>query len=512
MPENQPDNSEKRAATPFTRRRLLGGAAAGGAALASLALPPNVRKALADTDQFVSKQPSLRDIEHVVLLMQENRSFDHYFGTMPGVRGFGDPNVIIQGQNGYLPGKSVFYQYFPPNSYVTPNPDGYLLPFHLDTLTSGAQAIPSTSHAWGAQHTALNNGKNDSWLVSHLAADRANGPWVMGYYEQKDIPFQRALAEAFTVADNYYCGVLGPTHPNRYTWMTGTIDPTGEFGGPALDNNVTNGTYFWRTYAENLTDAGVSWKCYQESDNYGTNVLEFMKQYQNAPTSSPLYQNAMTVQPAGQFELDAMNDNLPTVSWLFPTSYQSEHPSYLPAAGAAFVASKIDAVAANPDVWAKTVFLLVYDENDGLFDHVAPPIPPAGTEGEYVTVAESPGGTVADSLWVGAGFRVPLTIVSPWTAGGWVFSEQSTHQSHLMFLEAVTGVEAPNITPWRRKNFSDLTNAFRFNQRPAEPPVLPDTSGPLTVATLTSTYPLPPFPGADQTPPFQPKASRPHIG
>jgi phospholipase C len=184
-----------------------------------------------------------------------------------------------------------------------------------------------------------------------------------------------------------------------------------------------------------------------------------MKQYIDAPTTSPLYQNAMTVQAAGQFELDAMNDNLPTVSWLFPTSYQSEHPSYLPAAGAAFVASKIDAVAANPDVW------------------------------------------------VGPGFRVPLTIISPWTAGGWVFSEQSTHQSHLMFLEAVTGVEAPNITPWRREHFSDLTNAFRFNTR-AEPPVIPDTSGPLTVATLTSTYPLPAFPGAEQTPPVQPKGHR----
>jgi phospholipase C len=219
----------------------------------------------------------------------------------------------------------------------------------------------------------------------------------------------------------------------------------------------------------------------------------------------------MTTQPAGQFELDAMNDNLPTVSWIFPTSYQSEHPAYLPAAGAAFAASKIDAIAANPDVWAKTVFLLVYDENDGLFDHVAPAIPPAGTEGEYVTVAKSPGGTVSDDLWVGPGFRVPLTIVSPWTAGGWVFSEPSTHQSHLMFLEAVTGVEAPNISAWRRSNYSNLTNAFRFNTH-AQPPVLPDTSGPLTVATLTSTYPLPPFPGADQTPPKQQPGKRPHVG
>jgi phospholipase C len=510
MPDKTPEHSAGSAdgtateRTTFTRRRMLGGAAVGSAALASLALPSNIRKALADPLPMNNR--SLSDIKHVVLLMQENRSFDHYYGTMPGVRGFADPNILVQ-KSGSQAGKSVLYQPDPSN------PDGYLLPYHLDTLTTGAQAIPSTSHAWSVQHSALNNGTNNNWVPAHIAADGAqNGPFTMGYYERQDIPFQWALADAFTLCDSYFCGVLGPTHPNRYMWMTGTVDPTGENGGPALDNNVTNGRYNWRTYAENLTDAGVSWKCYQETDNYGTNVLEFMQQFQNAPTSSPLYQNAMTVQPAGQFEIDAMNDNLPTVSWLFPTSVQSEHPNFLPAAGAAFVASKIDAIAANPEVWAKTVFLLVYDENDGLFDHVAPPIPPAGTADEYVTVAQSPGGTTSSNLWVGPGFRVPCVIVSPWTAGGWVFSEPSDHTSHLRFLEAVTGVEAPNVSAWRRKNMSDLTKAFRFNSH-SEPPVLPDTSGPLTVAQFTSSqYPLPPFPGADQTPPVQQKGHRPHIG
>jgi phospholipase C len=351
----------------FTRRRLLGGSAvAGGAALASQFLPSNVQKALASSKP--GNQGSLSDVKHVVLLMQENRSFDHYFGTMPGVRGYGDPDVLKQSN-----GRSVFYQPDPSN------PDGYLLPYHLDSLTTAAQAIPSMSHAWSVQHSAWNNGLMDNWLPAHIASDGANvGPYTMGYFEERDIPFQRALAEAFTICDNYYCSVLGPTHPNRYMWMTGTVDPNGENGGPALDNNVTNGTYTWRTYAENLTDAGVSWKCYQGTDNYGTNVLEFMKQYQDAPTTSPLYQNAMVTQPYGQFEIDAINDNLPTVSWIFPTSTQSEHPAYLPAAGAAFVASKIDAIAANPEVWAKTVFLLVYDENDGLFDHVPPPTPRPG--------------------------------------------------------------------------------------------------------------------------------------
>jgi phospholipase C len=162
-----------------------------------MALPPNVRKALAAP---APGNASLGDIEHVVILMQENRSFDHYFGTLDGVRGFADPTAIKLST-----GKNVFYQPDPEN------PDGYLLPYHLDTLTTGAQAIPSMSHAWQVQHSAWDNGKMDNWLPAHLAADGSNGPFTMGYYESQDIPFQFALAENFTIFDNYHCSVLGPT-------------------------------------------------------------------------------------------------------------------------------------------------------------------------------------------------------------------------------------------------------------------------------------------------------------
>jgi phospholipase C len=473
----------------FSRRRFLGSAAAlGGAAWASNLLGPNVTKALA---QPPPRNGRIQDVEHVVILMQENRSFDHYFGTRAGVRGFDDPRALQLST-----GRNVFYQPDPQN------PDGYLLPYHLDTMTTGAQAIPSTSHAWLVQHSALDGGKMDNWLPAHLAADGNNGPFTMGYYVRADIPFQWALADAFTLCDNYFCSVLGPTHPNRYMWITGTLDPNGENGGPALDNNVTNGRYTWTTYPEQLTAAGVSWRCYQQSDNYGTNVLEYFKQYQQAPTTSPLYENAMVVYPEGKFEYDAINDQLPTVSWIFPPSTMSEHPAYLPANGAAFVASKIDAIAANPDVWAKTVFILSYDENDGLFDHVPPPTPPAGTADEFVALT-SPGGTPGDGLPVGPGFRVPCLIVSPWTAGGRVIHDPFDHTSILRFLEVLTGVEATNISQYRRKTLGDLTSAFQFGPRDQVPPVLPDTSGPATLAAYTSTLPLPAFPGSSQTVPHQ---------
>jgi phospholipase C len=119
----------------------------------------------------------------------------------------------------------------------------------------------------------------------------------------------------------------------------------------------------------------------------------------------------------------------------YPNQLSIRTPGLHAADGAAFVASKIDAIAANPDVWAKTVFILNYDENDGLFDHVAPPVPPEGTPQEFV-----------DGLPIGGGFRVPCIIVSPWTAGGWVCSQRFDHTSVPRFLEIFTGVREPNIS------------------------------------------------------------------
>jgi phospholipase C len=476
-----------------TRRRLLGSAAAAGAATL---LPTSVQKALADS--AANPRPGkLSDIKHIVLLMQENRSFDHYFGTLSGVAGFDDPRAIKLST-----GRSVFYQ---PDAV---NPDGYTLPFHLNTNTSSAQAIPSTSHAWNVQHQALNSGANDSWLPAHRAADGANGPYTMGYYTRADIPFHYALADAFTVCDHYHCSILGPTWPNRMYWMTGTIDPNGVGGGPILDNSAPNGGYTWTTYAERLTAAGVSWKVYQQSDVDGKNMLNEFAQFQNAPTSSTLSTSGQQFQPVGAFEYDARNDNLPTVSWILPSDVDSEHPNDTPAAGAAYIASKIDAIAANPEVWAKTVFILSYDENDGLFDHVVPPIPPAGTPDEFVTLTSSDG-TAGDGLPIGGGFRVPCIIVSPWTAGGYVASETFDHTSQLRFLEKITGVAEPNISAWRRRTFGDLTSAFRF-QHSAEAPVLPDTHGGLLVSEYeVSQLPAPTLPGTNQSLPRQEPGRRP---
>jgi phospholipase C len=435
-----------------SRRVVLARAAVGGgSALGLAALPLSLRSALAAT---MARPPrgSLRDVQHIVILMQENRSFDHYFGTMPGVRGFSDPQAMR------LPsGRTVFHQPDPSHA------QGYRLPFRFDTATTSAQATPGTDHFWPTQHQAWNGGRMDQWVA-------AKGPFTMGYFTREDIPFHWALAGAFTVCDRYHCSVLGPTNPNRLYMWTGMIDPARTGGGPVIDDSPgsSNPTLSWTTYPERLQRAGVSWQVYQEEDNFDDNALAWFKQFASAPVTSELYQRGMLKRPAGTFEDDARHDRLPQVSWLVAPAAQSEHPDYFPAAGAEYIAQKLEAIASNPDVWAKTAFILCYDENDGLFDHVPPPVPPAGTVAEFV------GGEP-----IGLGFRAPAIVISPWTAGGYVHSEVLDHTSLIRLIETRFGVREPNISAWRRRTCGDFTSAFRFS-RPARP--FPASNAALRVA------------------------------
>jgi phospholipase C len=259
--------------------------------------------------------------------------------------------------------------------------------------------------------------------------------------------------------------------------------------------------YTWTTYAERLEAAGVSWRVYGDIvGQLAYNMLYQFKQYQDATPGSPLYDKGLKTSSQGQFEYDALHDRLPAVSWLMPGAGQSEHPAETPAAGAAFIASKIGAVAANPDVWAKTVFILDYDENDGLFDHVVPPTAPEGTPQEWV-----------DDLPIGGGFRVPCIVVSPWSTGGHVCSQNFDHTSVLQFLERFTGVAEPNISSWRRRTFGDLTQTLRLGQR-SQAPRLPDTQTGVNLAAYeTANFPALTFPGAAQVQPHQERSRHPHV-
>lgn len=477
--------------TLFTRRRLVASAAQlASFTAAATALPLTVQKALAQTP---NRSADLSDIKHVVLLMMENRSFDHYFGTLSGVRGFSDPEAIRLSS-----GRNVFHQPDPEH------PDGYLLPFHLDSFSTNAQRLPSTGHGWAVQHAAWNGGQMDNWVPAHRAADGPKGPYTMGYFKREDIPFHFALAEAFTICDRYHSSVMGPTWPNRLYYLTGGIDIEGRGGGPVTRNVMPPEGFRFTAYAERLEEAGVSWRIYQhgEMGKRAHNMFKYFERFQNAPAGSPLAVKGMPDSSDGEFEYDVKHDRLPTVSWLYPSAEANEHPAQSgPAKGAEFIAAKLEALAANPDVWAKTLFILNYDENDGLFDHVPPPTPPAGTPQEFV-----------DGVPIGAGFRVPCILVSPWTAGGWVCSQPFDHTSVLQLLEKVTGVREPNISAWRRQTFGDLTSALRFDQPAQRAPLLPGTAGARQLAIYAEAHlELPLIPGPQQSAPVQESGPRRRI-
>ena len=429
---------------------------------------------------------SLSSVRHVVVLTQENRSFDHYFGSLRGVRGFGD-RTALQLRNG----NPVFRQ---------PGPSGEQLPFHLDTSASSAQCVGDLDHSWRGTHSAWNNGGQDQWIA-------AKGALTMGCFRRADLPFHYALADAYTVCDRYHCSAMAPTHPNRLYLLSGTIDPQASNGGPAINNSKPGFT--WTTYPERLQSAGVSWKVYQNADdNYDDNALAWFSQYQDAQPGTPLHDRGMASVPsvsgstvadiAAAIRSDALDGSLPQVSWIVGPAAYSEHPNYGPANGADFIGRVLDALTADPVVWASTVLFINYDENDGYFDHLQAPVPPAGTADEFV-----------DGAPIGLGPRVPMLVVSPWSRGGYVCSQVFDHTSVIRFVETWTGVREPNISAWRRQVCGDLTAAFDFSSTMIVVPTLPDTARLMAEAVeQCSSLPAPSVP-TTQSMPQQESGSRP---
>jgi phospholipase C len=473
----------------LSRRAFLGATAATTLGASALGSWPRqlVERAWAAADP--AGCGSLSDIEHFVFVMQENRSFDHYFGTLSGVRGFDDPSVIDQTVGGR---QHPIWDQFGYEPGVGATDTGYLQPFalHEDSSHDG-QWLNDPTHNWGPQHQCWNGGRMDSFVRVHVASEGAdNGPIVMSHYDRSTLPFQYALADAFTICDGYHCSVLGPTYPNRLYWMSGTIDPDGKHGGPLLETLAPvadipyYGKFTWETMPEVLEGAGVSWKVYQSPDTIEAvstpllidNVLRYFKSYSDPATA--LAQKALLPTYPGTFELDVASGQLPQVSWVITQFLESEHPAAPPAWGSYAVADILNTLVSHPAVWEKTAIVISYDENGGFFDHVPPPVAPHGTPGEYINV---PLGSVPDAAGIagpiGLGFRVPCLVLSPYSRGGLVYSGVSDHTSQLRLLEARFKVPVPNLSEWRRSVVGDLTGAFDFGSSPvAAVPALPATS------------------------------------
>src|ERR1700757_2894582 len=457
----------------FTRRELLKlGAAATVAELASLGLH-GCGGGSGTSPPVLAACSKLTDIEHVVILIQENRSFDHYFGSYRGVRGFSDQSM-------------AFHQPDPTNT--ANSPVGALLPFHLDTSTTNAACTHDISHDWVPQHQSWNNGAMDGFVTSRLPINSNDAVLSMGYYTRADIPYYYALADAFTICDNYFCSVMGPTDPNRLYTMAASLDPDGKNGGPILQTIVTNRAAFYgrltyTTMPEQLQARGISWKVYSSPDEsilggiLSDNVLSYFKNFQDP--SSVLHQNAFGPQFPIDFLSDGASNGLPQVSWLIGSVLSSDHPPAPSLFGENILSLIVNALMLNPALWAKTVLLVNYDENGGFFDHVAPVTAPPGTPGEYVTAPAVPDPTVVGSPAItgpiGLGFRVPLLIISPFSRGGFVSSDLFDHTSVLRFLETLFGAEVPNLSAWRRATVGDLTSALNFKKTDPSTPNLPST-------------------------------------
>lgn len=472
--------------TQPTRRsfiQMLGASAAAGS------LPPSIARALEIPAN--RRTGTIDDVEHVVILMQENRSFDHYFGTLRGVRGFNDPRAVK------LPsGKPVWNQ---PNGA-----NDELLPFRPPVENLGLTFLPDPPHGWNDTHAAVNGGRMDQFVAN-------KGITAMTYHARRDIPYHYALADAFTVCDAYHCSLQGPTDPNRYHLWTGWVGNDGQGGGPVITNAEAG--YDWSSYPERLQRNGVSWKIYQDVGegldaagswgwtgdayigNYGDNALLYLHQYQNAQPGNPLADFGKTgtaIKGQGRdplrlmdiFRHDVMNGSLPQVSWLVAPEAYSEHPNWPADYGAWYIAQVMDILVSRPEVWSKTVFIVNYDEEGGFFDHMVPPVPPMtpahGASTVPITNEIFPGDGSHPSAPYGLGMRVPLLAISPWSKGGWVNSQVFDHTSIIRFLEARfakgnSDLIERNITPWRRAVAGDLTSCFDFSLHQSKPPALPDT-------------------------------------
>ena len=473
--------------THWDRRQFLrSGAQATGAAAALSLFPPAIRQALAVEPYRATG--TIQDVAHIVVLTQENRSFDHLFGASRGVRGFSDRFAIpLEGGDGSQR-RTVLQQ-----PRVSSQGSEPVQPFHLDTQQNfGLMRTEGTAHTWPDAQQAWGQGKLSQWT-------QAKGEHSLGYFARADIAFHYALADAFTLCDAYHCSFQGGTTPNRLFLWSGTNDPHATGHGPATFNDIATlkpqpgrDSYTWTTYPERLQAAGISWQIYQDlDDNFDDNSLAFFKAYRDAyadapGSSAPLKARASTTRNLEQLRADVLANQLPQVSWIVAPELGSEHPGdSSPAQGADYTARVLEALTSNPEVWSRTVLILNYDENDGFFDHVPPPAAPSylhwnadpalavlaggstvDTRGEYHEHLVSYRSSEQDKALLhrpyGLGPRVPMLVISPWSRGGWVNSQVFDHTSVIRFIEQRLGVAEPNISPWRRAVCGDLSSTLDF--------------------------------------------------
>jgi len=370
-------------------------------------------------------------IDHIIVLIKENRSFDHYLGHLPG---HGQDDVDVADASASNPAADG----------VSP-----AVPwFHLTDA-----CFDDTDHGWDATHLAWGGGRNDGFVAGSAGAGDAEGndpggTRAMGYYDESDIPFYYRLASTFAISDRYFSDVIGPTFPNRLFGYAGT-----SFG--IVDDSVDTG--FHPTIFEMLNDRGVDWKVYESTVAAGFITLSFA------------LDSLGKVKDLDDFFEDARNGTLPTVAWVDPSflvdqaTSDDEHPPADMQVGQAMLQRVVSALMASPS-WPTSAMFITYDEAGGLYDHVPPPpaCPPDDTP-------------PAQDAFLGGfdryGFRVPLFVVSPFAKAHFVSHTVHSAASILRFIETKLGL--PALTA-RDANSDALLDMFDFASPPfLTPPDLP---------------------------------------
>ncbi|MBV8219947.1 MAG: alkaline phosphatase family protein [Solirubrobacterales bacterium] len=422
---------------PVTRRSLLAAAAGGAALLATRGLPAWARPvALAagvrqpDSLPFPGKPagtPSMRQIEHVVVLMMENHSFDNLLGMVPH----------------QVPGRRSV-----DGLRVNSNPDANGNPVVAFHASSPCQLSGEPSQSWNASHEAYDNGLNDGFV-------RASGPVAMQYWDKHDVPFTYSLVEHFPIGERHFCSVLGQTFPNRcYLFAgtsSGTINDTIALAPPA------NGTIWDRLDAHH-----IDWAIYFEPPSYPT--------FELVPGSDTPARQAKRVHPFSRFLSDVAAGKLRQFTFLDPNyeTTSEENPQDIQL-GERYIAQVVTALMRAP-TWKHTALFITYDEHGGYYDHVPPPaaIAPDSTP-PALTSSDVAGG------FDRYGFRVPMIVVSPWARARYVSQTIEDHTSITAFIERKWNLPAMTL---RDANASPMVNYFDF-RKPAflRPPTLAKPPG-----------------------------------
>jgi phospholipase C len=429
--------------------------------------------------KITAAQPS--KIQHIIFIVQENHSFDSYFGTYPGANGIPSNASIPVNVNDTALGYVSPYHLnestpvmivgdeLPPG---IEDPDDLAAaaadpasPYHLSSQSIGEDLV----HTWAVAHEAYDNGKMDGFVT----AEGSKVP--MGYYDYEDIPYYWDYAEHYVLDDNFFSSAMSPSFPNHLYIASGASGPTNltnsqwVLNGSIIDDppdtfNMSALDLTWTTLAQELSNANVTWTWYDGDTNATAwtiwNVLPLFNYFQTHP--SELTEHVKNTQ---YFIDDIENNSLPTVSWIIPGDWQppsppfpsiyanqsvSEHPPAPPDAGMDYVAYLVNQVMESP-YWSSTAIVITWDDYGGFYDNVPPPVIDA----------------------YGDGFRVPTLVISPWAKPGYIDNTQYDFASMLRLAEAIFNLPILGGSGMRGAKANDMMNSFDFNQAPLAPLIEP---------------------------------------